>query len=425
MSLPEHSPHEASALALGRIARGLDERIAAPRHAAGRERLIAQATQRWRSSPRRRWLLVAAALVATLPAVFLLAHESARLEYRVTGPVVTDGAWLGVAPAGPPLGVHFSDGTELGLTPGSKGRVAEVSSDGARVVLGAGHMQARVVHRARTHWIVAAGPYDIEVTGTAFDVDWSDANARLELTLHDGSVIVRGPSLPDGLRVAAGQRLIARANTGEAQLSSLLVPPTDEDAPIAPRAATLNRAATPSANDTSSPESPLSAAEASSSGHAVLRPQPTWSKMLADGNFRAVRDAAEAHGIESVLGSGSLADLVALSDSARYLHERGLAKRGLIAERARFAGSAEARGAAFVLGRMADDSRARAEAIRWYDAYLGESPRGAFAEEALGRKLVALVETGVVALAQRTAAEYLLRFPHGPHAAYARDHTGP
>ena len=161
------------------------------------------------------------------------------------------------------------------------------------------------------------------------------------------------------------------------------------------------------------------------SAHTSARPQPTWSELLARGNFRAVREAAEARGVDAVLGHGSLPDLVALADSARYLHERGLAQRGLLAERARFASSAEARAAAFVLGRMADDGGARADAIRWYDIYLAESPRGAFAAEALGRKLVALVETGNLTQAHAAAAAYLQRFPHGPHAAYAHDHAAP
>jgi hypothetical protein len=116
-----------------------------------------------------------------------------------------------------------------------------------------------------------------------------------------------------------------------------------------------------------------------------------------------------------------LADVVALADAARYLHERSLARRGLLAERSRFGGTADARGAAFVLGRMADDGGSRDEAIRWYDTYLTESPRGSFAAEALGRKLVALVESGDTVGARSVAKEYLARFPHGAHAAYAHD----
>jgi len=424
MSKLEPSPLETNALALGRIARVLDERIDPPRHAAGRERLLAQTARRWRSSPWRRGWLFAAALSLPILLVFFLLHRPGRLEYRVTGSAEPAGGWLEAAP-GAPLGLHFSDGTELGLAPGSKGRVAEVTGDGARIVLGAGHLQARVVHRSHSHWLVAAGPYEIEVTGTAFDVDWSEENAQLELTLHDGSVIVRGPALPDGLRVAAGQRLILRANTGEARLSSTLAPPSDEVLPALPSTA-ADRAAPASAPSASASEpAPVSSVEPSRSAHASARPEPSWSVLLAAGDFRAVRAAADARGVDSVLSHGSLPDLVALADSARYLHERGLAQRGLLAERARFASSAEARGAAFVLGRMADDGGARADAIRWYDTYLAESPNGAFAAEALGRKLVALVGSGNLTQAHAVAAEYLRRFPHGPHAAYARDHAAP
>jgi hypothetical protein len=271
------------------------------------------------------------------------------------------------------------------------------------VVLGAGVLQARVVHRPRTRWTVAAGPYTIEVTGTAFDVGWSTGGEELDLSLHEGSVVVRGPSLPDGLRVAAGQRLVARAGTGEAQLSSLLAPaPPMDSAVVAPPAARTS--------------------DETSQVQRAPRPLPTWSEMLADGNFRGVLDAAEARGIEAALNRGSLPDVVALSDAARYLHDRALAKRGLLAERSRFARSAEARGAAFILGSMADDAGSRDEAIRWYDTYLAESPGGSFVAEALGRKLVALVESDDAVAARAVAKEYLRRFPHGAHATYAHDH---
>jgi hypothetical protein len=395
--------YEEAAAGLARVARLRDDRTDDPRHAAGRERLLSALTRRSRPSTARRLLLFVAAMVVAAVAGVFLERRPTPLQYRVTGPVVADGPWLGVAPSGEALAMRFSDGTEVDLGPGSRGQVTDVTADGARVVLGGGVLQARVVHRPRTRWAVAAGPYIIEVTGTVFDVGWSTAGQELELTLHDGSVVVRGPSLPEGLRVAAGQRLVAHAGTGEAKLSSLLAPPPDMDPP----------AAVPSVH----------AAEEPPPVHPAPRPLPTWSEMLADGNFRGVVDAAEARGTEASLSRGSLSDVVALADAARYLHDRALAKRGLLAERSRFAGSAEARGAAFVLGRMADDGGSRDEAIRWYDTYLAESPGGAFVAEALGRKLVALVESGDTVGAHTVAKEYLRRFPHGAHADYARDHV--
>ena len=114
-------------------------------------------------------------------------------------------------------------------------------------------------------------------------------------------------------------------------------------------------------------------------------------------------------------------DKQSIPDAARYAHEKTLARRGLLAERTRFPGSPEARAAAFVLGRMADDGGISDEAMRWYDQYLTESPHGSFASEALGRKLVALVRSNDTAAARAVARAYLQRFPHGAHAAYARE----
>jgi TolA-binding protein len=386
---------------LSGISRILQGEVSDAEHSAGRERLMVS----FGTTKRRiRWTLIAAAAVAWGVAVGLFFHARtpARLDYRVAGPVVTDGAWLDVPQDRGALSLRFSEGTEIDLGPGSKGRVAEVTSQGARVVLGRGLLRARVVHLPRAHWMVAAGPYTIEVTGTAFDVGWSTSGERLELSLHDGSVVVRGPSLREGLRVAAGQRLVAHARTGGAELSSLFAP---EPLPEAPAEVT---SPTPDPTENVDPTPPVHAASG-------------WSAMLSAGNFRGVMEAAEARGIDVTLSHASLSDLVALADAARYAHDKALAKRGLLAERARFPGSAEAHAAAFVLGRMADDGGVLSEAERWYDQYLAEAPHGSFAPEALGRKLVALVRSNDTAGARAAASTYLQRFPKGAHAAYARE----
>jgi len=86
---------------------------------------------------------------------------------------------------------------------------------------------------------------------------------------------------------------------------------------------------------------------------------------------------------------------------------------------ARFFG---ARTAAFLLGRVAEEQdHSLADALRWYDRYLAEAPGGAYAGDALGRKMV-LVSTAQGRDSARPLAErYLARFPGGPYAAAARD----
>jgi hypothetical protein len=314
------------------LARGLDGAVSRSDDLAGRERfLLAIGARR----PRRvRHLALAAAACALVAGLsfFWIRPRAQDLDYGVTGPAVAQGDWLGVPLDRGTVALRFSEGTEIELGPGSRGRVAEVTPEGARVVLGSGELHARVVHRPRAQWVVNAGPYDIEVTGTAFEVDWSSAGERLEVSLHDGSVVVRGPSLEQGIRVAAGQRLVAHARSGGAELSSLFQPEAAAEQPPVP--------------------APLPQVELSAKAAAAPAPDvaPTWSELVSVGNFRAVLDAANARGLEQSIDHGSLRDLVALSDAARYGGDRALARRGLLAQRARFASSGESRAAAFVLG---------------------------------------------------------------------------
>ncbi|HEX6245102.1 MAG TPA: hypothetical protein VFZ61_29475, partial [Polyangiales bacterium] len=89
--------------------------------------------------------------------------------------------------------------------------------------------------------------------------------------------------------------------------------------------------------------------------------------------------------------------------------------------RRRFPGSKEASTAAFTLGRMAFDQRARyADAARWFAVYLAEQPDGPLMGDARGRLLEAHQHLGNTAAARREAEGYLRRFPDGPYADQAR-----
>jgi ferric-dicitrate binding protein FerR (iron transport regulator)/TolA-binding protein len=409
------SAREQAASALGRIGRVLDSGADTRQDQLGKERFLVAIAERPRFR-HRRGLAVAMAAAALLCGVLALwlGRKPAPLEYQVMGSLTAQGDWLGVLPDRGSAQLRFSEGTELELGPGSKGRVAEVTADGARFELGAGRLHARVVHRPKSRWVVAAGPYAIEVTGTAFDVRWSESGERLEVKLHDGSVIVRGPSLHDGIRLGAGQRLVAHGPSGKAELSSL----------FAPEAAAEKSTAEPALG----PAAPAEPAAPPAAGGSAPEPSapraPSWSELVAAGKFRGVLDAARARGVDQTLASGSLTDLAALSDAARYAGEPGLARRGLLAQRKRFPSSAEARAAAFILGRMADDGGSPSEALGWYDRYLAEKPGGSFAAEASGRRLVALVRLGRTDAAREAAESYVKRYPRGAHAKYARELLG-
>jgi hypothetical protein len=75
----------------------------------------------------------------------------------------------------------------------------------------------------------------------------------------------------------------------------------------------------------------------------------------------------------------------------------------------------------FLLGRVEElRQHGAAQAIEMYDQYLAVAPTGAYAAEALGRKMILMNEMGGPAKARPIAEEYLLRFPGGSYAGSAR-----
>jgi ferric-dicitrate binding protein FerR (iron transport regulator) len=389
-----------------------------PRQREQKERLLTSLAQqaafgRARGAPSSRRRVAAGAAVGALAlaaAVALFFLPRAPLGYTVHG-AVADAGYV-AAPAGAEATLRFSDGTRVTLSPGARGRVLDVDARGARLQLEGGAAHLAVVPGRDGRWSVEAGPFVVEVTGTEFDVQWTSAQQALEVVMQHGSVRVRGP-LASGVELGAGQRLHADLARGEVSLGEARAPAAPTTSALAPPP--------PTPTDAPAPETTTAPA-------AEPRPEakpPTWSARVGAGDFAGVVAEAEARGVDAVLDAAPLADLVALADAARYARRPDLARRTLQAQQARFPGSPQAQAAAFLLGRMAEDRGATVEAISLYDRYLAEAPGGAFAAEALGRKMVAVQRTAGRESARPIAQEYLRRFPEGAYAAAARDLTAP
>src|SRR5262249_12006861 len=159
--------------------------------------------------------------------------------------------------------------------------------------------------------------------------------------------------------------------------------------------------------------------------HAGRGPQgaassTAWLAALAAGDFDAIVRDAEREGPRA-LASRSTDELAALADAARYRRRDDLAPSALRAQRRRFPGAARANDAAFLLGRIEEaGSGGLASAVKWYDRYLEEAPSGAYASEALGRKMVAVQKLYGTERARAVAEEYARRFPSGTYAGAAR-----
>ncbi|MEA2697008.1 MAG: transrane sensor [Myxococcales bacterium] len=398
---------------------------------------------------RRVWLTlgVAGAMAVGVALVWQRAQPP-RVTFAVDGATLGgDGYVSGVGSA--PAALRFSEGTKVDLGPGSRAFVVSTDRRGARLRLEEGRAHVAVVHRPRARWTVEAGPFTVQVTGTMFDVHWSGGDDLFEVHLIAGSVRVRGPLTGEGVTLRAGERFQARPNQRVMQVERATEETTEAaqapaaTSPAAARAAPAPVQVSPPSEPPApllpaSPASPPSASSAGAGAAAPLRASrarvvasatpglggnlgATWRQRVASGDFRSVLDEAEEQGTAQCLRSLPEDRLASLADAARYAGRSALARDVLLAQRSRFAGSSLARRAAFLLGRLAEESgETPRAALDWYETYLAEAPQGSYAGEALGRKMLVMRANGETAAAAAVAREYLDRFPSGAYAGSAR-----
>jgi hypothetical protein len=305
--------------------------------------------------------------------------------------------------------VRFSDHSELGMQERTRLRISHLEVHGADVMLESGSVHARITPSAQTQWTLEAGPYRVHVTGTEFDMAWGAEEQSLDVRMQKGSVIVTGPLAEAGVRLTAGQELVARASDGELSIldgrAANAAQPADSAVP----------SATPEPDKQASAP-PTDIGSAPSAGRAPTH--ASWRSMMAHGDFAAILDDADHRGMSKVLSEASASDLATLADAARYAHRTDVARRVLTSLRSRFPRSVEARDAAFFLGGLAE-GQDDGSAVSWYNVYLRESANGSYAPQALGRKMVLVEKSQGVRAARPVANEILSRFPGGPYESAA------
>lgn len=386
-----------------------DERAAEQRFlTAVREHTASSDASRRARLPRVLWQYgVAAIVLLALGAGALRFGTRSRddaLSYRVKSSEVVSQF---IRTEHDPVELDFSDGTIVTVDSRSSARVAETTRRGARFLLESGRMDFNVVpHPDRGRWVVEAGPFQVHVTGTVFSVQWSGAEGLLQVEVTRGHVVVEGA----GQRRELGPGDSFHHREPRAQ---------DADAPlhdvVPGEQANLDQQLAPAVDGDGTP--PDTAKPTSSVGSPRVK-EADWRDLVAAGKFDRVIDAANQRGIQTCLEDCSQPDLRALADAARLGGKPSLAQQALTAQRSRFAGSADATAAAFLLGRLAED-RGDSRAVAWYDTYLAEAPMGRFAGDALGRKMM-LVAKSDQRRAVPLAREYRSRFPAGPYAAHAK-----
>ena len=188
--------------------------------------------------------------------------------------------------------LRFSDGTSLSLHPHTKLRVQETTKSGATVELAEGRTLARIEPLEGATWRFLAGPFHVRVTGTEFDLAWDPQTQVLELALHQGSVLLSGPTV-------SGERQVRKGQFVRLELAPSAPSPQEE-------AATVDEPESPTgAQDDDTSESSQDSDDAALAPSAGKSGKAAWRKALTQGDPQAIIAAVEAQSSRSVLQAAS------------------------------------------------------------------------------------------------------------------------
>lgn len=371
------------------------------------ERYIAAVRRKPRRNPLPLLLAAAFLSVVALTTVVVLRRAERPIETAtLTSPAIVGRPF--VAPKDQSIPVSFPDGSRLVLASGTHASVKELSAQGAKIALERGKAQMSVVHHALTNYALHAGPYQVSVIGTRFELEWIPERDRFELWLAEGSVVVTiDLGSHAAVRMQASDHLVI--DHGHWQLNS-------NNSPVEPQTAPLLPVAPPAAQSLPKAGSATDATAADSANEVTNAP-PNWLRLSRLGKYESAYNEAERLNIATLAQSGSAPTLLTLAEVCRFSGHGSNAMLVLTKLRQRFPNTEEAAVAAFQLGRLASSAQ---HAASFFQKYLNERPSGALAREASGRLLEALDRSGDPQGAIRAARTYLDQYPNGPHAAFAK-----
>lgn len=366
-------------------------------------------------------LVAAAALLVVTWRVVGVRKQPLPLAYRAEGAEMLGEGYIRARP-GEHSRLSFSEGSVVTLADATRMRIVAADDRGGHLAVEEGEIRADIVHRPGARWTFEAGPYSVDVRGTSFSLDWHGADGWFDLRLMTGLVDIHTPWSPAAIALHGGQRLSVRSADHEVTIRDL-----DDGSPPAER---RDAPAEPAPKEAPEPvsgrvpgEGPaLFASPKVALGNPNASTKPhrgSWAERMASGDLQSIVDEAVEHGVEATVTERSSEELAILEATARYRKRPDIARRALLAQRARFAGSPRAREAAFLLGRMVESADGP-DALRWYERYLSEDPDGAFAAEAMGRDMIVAHRLFGVGRARPLADAYLKRWPTGAYSELAR-----
>lgn len=385
-------------------------------------------------SPPRRILRLALATglgVSLLAAglIWIWALQRAPSCTSDSGSPVRSGDWFSTGST-QLVSLTFSERSQVQVKPSTNLWVADLASDRVRLSLQTGRLDLQVQPDTGITWRIQGGPYQVEVIGTQFSVEWNPQEQGLDVSVERGAVKVRGGQLGDReVIVRAGETLHSRLGDtrsirlsnsknlpknllptepplNDLSLAEVPAPPTAPDSPPRPKLKL-------------EPKPPPTELALLQQAEPVPRPQANWRDLAEQGRFNEALRLIEAEGVDEVLAGRSATDLLILADAARLSKRAALSRKALLAVRERFPNSALKSQAAIRLGRLDAAEGAFEQSAKWLARYVQEAPHGRWVGEARGRLLEAWMELRRPDEAKRAADEYLRYHPEGPYRATA------
>lgn len=341
----------------------------------------------------------------------------AGLSFEVEGDATTrevgsEGARL-VLSKSAPVELKFSDRSVVVLQPQATLRVSIGEDDRVSARLAQGKLKVDVEHGEKTDYRFLAGPYEVQVVGTAFALGFEPQGSRMDLVMTEGKVVVVAPEgrlhvVHAGEELHLGGKRETSSNTNDSTLA--------------------NAESSPADLKTTLDHSPLS----NDHEKVVTRGGERAASVLSAGELQALARAgkfdeivsiARKFGVERALSERSAVELQEIAQAARYTGDFALAGQVWTRMSSRFSGTITGRNAVFFLGRLAEQRGRYGQAIGFYSEYLSVNG-GSYAAEAFGRKLQLVRSHNGIEAARPVAREYLQRFPTGAYAKTAQELSG-
>lgn len=308
-----------------------------------------------------------------------------------------DGATV-LGPLSPGARLELADASWV--EPSPEAAVSVLSSGPSDFVLHlrAGAIEVQVTPGGPRRWVVEAGAATVEVVGTQFRVERD--GARVRVSVSRGAVVVRHPTLEDGLRrLAAGEAI----ELGAPAVTAAEPPPAARPASLA------SGQPAPEATPTEPEPEPAT---------PPRRGEPSWVALARGGDYDRAYAALGADGTHRPAAGASPAELMQLADVARYSGHPAEAVGPLERLLSHHPSDASAPLAAFVLGQIElDQLRRPRDASRHFARALSAGLPAALAGDARARLALAREQAGDRDGAREAACDYLTRHPEGSRAS--------